>query len=73
MTMRGLINGTSAMAQGRTEINVKVPLAELTDFHSRLKSLTGGEGSYTLSLSHYAPTTPKVQKALFAGFKPGED
>ena len=32
----------------------KVPLKEAQSYHSRLKSLTGGDGSYTMEFSHYA-------------------
>ena len=34
---------------GMTAITGQVPLAELNDYQSRLKSLTGGQGSYSLA------------------------
>jgi len=41
-----------------------VPLAELDNYGSRLKSITGGHGSYELEFSHYAPVPGNVQQAL---------
>jgi len=49
------------------------PLAELNDFASRLKSLTGGEGSFAMELSHYDPVPPRKQQELIAAFKPATE
>ena len=51
----GASAATQSLAGQRTRISALVPLAELTDYQSRVKSLTGGEGSYTMELSHYDP------------------
>lgn len=69
-TKRGRINGNSALAGGRVSINALVPLAELNEYQSRLKSLTGGEGSYTMDLSHYDPVPSRKQQELMNAFKP---
>ena len=61
-TRRGRISGSQSLAGQRTRISALVPLAELTDYQSRVKSLTGGEGSYTMELSHYDPV-PAAQAA----------
>ncbi len=50
-------------------ITGQVPLAEMEDFQSRLKSMTGGEGSYTMAFSRYEPAPAEVQQKLAAGFK----
>ena len=47
-----------------------MPLGELQDYLSRLKALTGGEGTYTMDLSHYDPVPPRKQQELVAAFKP---
>ncbi len=60
-------------AGGRAEIAALVPLAELQDYLSRLKALTGGEGTYTMELSHYDPVPPRKQQELSAAFKPQEE
>lgn len=46
-----------------------VPMAELEDYSSRLKSITGGEGSYEISFSHYDPVPYDIQQRLAAAFK----
>lgn len=72
-TRRGRIAGSHALAGHRTRIAALVPLAELTDYQSRLKSLTGGEGAYTMELSHYDPVPPKKQQELMSAFKKVEE
>ncbi len=70
---RGQITGNQAGRGGMMLINGLVPLAELDNFQQRLKALTGGQGSYTLELSHYEQVPPMVQQQLSAQFKPVED
>jgi elongation factor G len=70
---RGQIMGADTRGQGRMIINGKVPLAELTDYQSRLNSLTGGRGHYDIELSHYAAVPENVQQQLMAGFKLKEE
>jgi elongation factor G len=41
---RGQITGTDGRGHGMAAITGEVPLAELNDYQSRLKSLTGGQG-----------------------------
>jgi elongation factor G len=72
-TRRARINGQDSLAGGRAEITALVPLAELQDYLSRLKALTGGEGTYTMDLSHYDPVPPRKQQELVAAFKPHEE
>ena len=50
-------------------IGGKVPLAELDDYQGRLKSLTGGQGSYSINFSHYAPVPAATQQHLSAQYK----
>ena len=50
-----------------------MPLAEVGNYQSKLKSVTGGEGSYTIEFSHYDPVPPKVQQDLVAAYKPREE
>ena len=72
-TRRARINGQDSLPGGRAEITAYVPLAELQDYLSRLKALTGGEGSYTMDLSHYDPVPARRQQELVAAFKPHEE
>ncbi len=56
--MRGMVSGTEALADNRMVISGQAPLKEVQDYHSRLKSLSGGEGSFTMDFSHYAEVPP---------------
>ena len=51
----------------------ETPLAEISDYASRLKSMTSGQGSYSIAFSHYAPVPPATQAKLAAAFKLHED
>ena len=65
---RGLISGTDTLLQGQVEISAQVPQSELNGYESRLKSMTGGEGSYTMELSHYDSVPTKTQQQLVTDF-----
>ena len=67
---RGHITGTQPRPAGAVAISGQMPLAELGDYQSRLKSLTGGQGSYSLAFSHYAQVSPETQARLASAFKP---
>ncbi|WP_375144920.1 hypothetical protein, partial [Vibrio parahaemolyticus] len=43
------------------------PVNELQDYARRLRSITGGEGSFSMTLSHYEPAPPAVQKQVCQG------
>jgi elongation factor G len=62
--MRGMITGTESLPQQRVRIRALVPLAEALTYHSRLKSLTGGAGSFVLRESSYAPVPESVQETF---------
>lgn len=71
-TRRGRVNGSHSLANQRTRISALVPLAEISDYQSRVKSLTGGEGSYTMELSHYDPVPTRKQQELAKEFNRAE-
>jgi elongation factor G len=66
---QGMIAGTQSLAGQRIEIEAQAPLRALGDFQMRLKSMSGGEGHFTMSFSHYAPVSPELQKELKAARK----
>ena len=72
---RGHVTGTSSgsRGQGTTVISGEIPLAELADYQSRLKSLTGGHGSFTMEFSRYAPMPLGLQQKLVAQHKTTEE
>ncbi|NHC06468.1 elongation factor G [Azonexus fungiphilus] len=70
---RGHITGTDGRAHGFAAITGEVPLAELDDYQSRLKSLTGGRGSYVIDFARYAAVPPNVQQQLASRFQLHDD
>jgi elongation factor G len=69
-TKRARINGNDSLPGQRATVSALVPLAEITDYQSRLKSLTGGEGTFTMDLSHYDPVPPRKQQELMQAHRP---
>ena len=48
-------------------------MAEMTNYQSQLKSVTGGQGSYAMELSHYDPVPANVQQQVVAQYKPKQE
>ena len=65
---RGRISGQDMLAGNMTVIKVQVPLSEVTQYNSQLKSVTGGQGSYSMTLNHYEPVPPNVQQQVIAQY-----
>jgi elongation factor G len=65
---RGAVSGTEALQAGTAVIRGHVPLSELNGYANRLKSVTGGQGSYSMELSHYDPVPPQLQSTLAAEY-----
>ena len=61
---RGRIMGMEAGAGGSQTIKVQVPLAEVAQYNTQLRSITGGQGTYTMEISHYEPVPPYVQQTI---------
>jgi elongation factor G len=70
---RGRINGSDSKSRGRIVIEGEVPLAELDGYDARLKALTGGEGTYSIELSHYDTVPANIQKQLADAYQRAED
>lgn len=66
---RGQVTGTESSGGDLMSIQGMVPLSEVTDYQSRLRSVTGGQGAYTLEFSHYAAVPPQTQQHLASQFK----
>jgi elongation factor G len=69
-TKRARINGNSTLPGQRATVNACVPLAEISEYQSRLKALTGGQGAYTMELSHYDPVPSRKQQELIQAWRP---
>jgi elongation factor G len=72
-SLHGIINGTSAHANGRVEITAQIPLSAISGYHSRLKSITEGEGTYTIIFDHFAPVSAEEQSRMVKEFSPQGD
>jgi elongation factor G len=64
--VRGRISGNDSLSGNQIKISAEVPVAELGDYHTTLKSLTGGEGAYTMEFDHYGIVPRDVQVRLAA-------
>jgi elongation factor G len=65
---RGRISGQDMLPGGMVVIKAQVPLAEVAQYNSQLKSVTGGQGSYSMELSHYEPVPPNIQQQIAAQY-----
>jgi elongation factor G len=67
---RGRIQGQDFLAGGMAMVKAQAPLSEVMQYQSQLKSVTGGQGSFTMDFSHYEAAPPQVQQAIVAAYKP---
>ncbi len=70
---RGRILGTDMLPGDMAVIRAIVPLAEVSNYQAQLKSVTGGQGTYTMELSHYDPVPSHLMQQLVAEYKPKDD
>ncbi len=67
--MRGRVLSQQTVANGAgVEIEAQAPLSELGDYHHRLKSHTGGAGTFVMTFGDYEQAPPKLQEQLVAAF-----
>lgn len=65
---RGRVSGQDMLAGNMVVVKAQVPLSEVTQYNSQLKSVTSGQGSYSMELSHYEPVPPNVQQQVIAQY-----
>ena len=62
---RGRMLGMNPTDDGMTEVLAEVPMAELGDFSTYLRSATGGRGSFTMKFERYeAAPAPVAEKII---------
>ena len=66
---RGQVNATHAQLGGGMTVSGQVPLSELNGYQARLNGMTGGQGRYTLELSHYEAVPASVQQQLMGQYQ----
>ena len=68
-TRRGMVTGTDGANLGNMVVQAQVPLAEIAGYQARLHAMTAGQGTYSVSLSHYEIVPPNVQQQLVSEYK----
>ena len=63
---RGRILGQDMLPGNMCVVKAQAPLAEVMQYNSQLRSVTGGQGSYSMELSHYEPVPALVQQQIIA-------
>ena len=70
---RGRILGMDSQGNFQT-VRAQVPLAEVTNYDAELRSITGGEGAYTIEFSHYEAVPSNItQRIIDASKKTAEE
>ncbi len=60
---RGRIQGMEQVGPLQV-VKAEIPMAEVQRYSTELKSMTGGEGSFTLEFSHYQPVPAHIQEEI---------
>jgi len=63
---RGRIQGMDSLPGGIQVILAQVPLGEVLRYATELRSMTGGQGSFTMEFSHYDTVPGNVQQQIVA-------
>jgi len=69
---RGIIGELGERGNVKT-ISAKVPLANMFQYVSTLRSMSKGRANYSMKLSNYDFVPPNVEKELTAGFQAAEE
>jgi len=65
---RGRIQGMDAVGTMQV-IRAEIPMAEITSYATELKSMTGGQGSYSIEFSHYDIVPSNIAQDIVARSK----
>jgi elongation factor G len=68
-TKRARVENQDSLPGDLAVISAKAPLAEVAKYAAQLGSITQGQGSYTMSFSHYETVPPNVQQQIVAKAK----
>ncbi len=66
---RGRILGMDTAGPGRQCIRASVPEAEVLNYSTELRSMTGGRGTYLLKFSHYDEVPEHVAQGIIAAYE----
>ncbi len=62
---RGRIQGMDSLGN-MSVVRAQIPMMEIMDYETQLRSVTGGEGSYSVDPSHYDVLPQKVAESVIA-------
>ena len=65
---RGKVLGSDSQA-GTTEIKAHVPMSEVLKYAPDLRSMTGGQGFFTMEFAHYEEAPPPVAEKVIAEYQ----
>ncbi|MBX7103427.1 MAG: elongation factor G [Gemmataceae bacterium] len=68
-TKRARVDNQDSLPGDLASIHAKAPLAEVTRYAAQLGSITQGQGSYTMSFSHYDVVPANIQQQIVAKAK----
>jgi elongation factor G len=69
---RGRPQGMEPSAVGMTEVKAEVPMAEMLTYAPDLRSLTGGQGDYTMEFARYEEVPGHLASKVVASMQEGE-
>jgi elongation factor G len=69
---RGRMSGMEVL-DGIQHIKAQVPLVSMQDYSTQLRSITAGEGTFTMKFAHYEQAPPTVQAEVVARFKKAQE
>jgi elongation factor G len=65
---RGIVEEMTAKAGGLSAVTGKVPLAEMFQYSTSLRSMTQGRGQYTMEPAAYEPVPPNIAEKVLAEY-----
>ena len=68
---RGLVEEMITKPGGISAVTGKVPLAEMFQYSTRLRSMTQGRGTYSMEPSSYEPVPPNIAEKVLAEYSKG--
>ncbi|NCC23877.1 MAG: elongation factor G [Deltaproteobacteria bacterium] len=69
---RGRVLGSDSQG-GVTEVRAHVPMAEVLQYAPDLRSMTGGQGTFTMEFDHYEECPPPVTEKIISDSKKEEN
>ncbi|HEU4869027.1 MAG TPA: elongation factor G [Actinomycetota bacterium] len=70
---RGRIQGTEGVGVGRQLVKAQAPMSEIARYAIDLRSMTGGQGTFRSTFSHYEPVPPHLAEKIIADAKQAKE